>query len=88
MLHLAFAELGAVAAASAAFTDNHASLAVSRKLGYLPDGISRDVLDGRVVETRRLCLAREHWAGPPFPVAVHGLTPACRTLLGADAPAP
>ncbi|MFJ8477374.1 GNAT family N-acetyltransferase [Kitasatospora sp. NPDC094011] len=88
MLHLAFAELGAACAVSASFADNHSSLAVSRKLGYRPDGISRDVLDGRVVETRRLRLSREHWRGPSVPVTVAGLTPACLALLGVDAPAP
>nr|WP_223242023.1 GNAT family protein [Streptomyces sp. CBMA123] len=86
MLHLAFAELGAASATSVSFSDNHSSLAVSRKLGYRPDGISRDALDGRVVESRRLRLSREHWQGPPVPVTVTGLTPACRALLGADTP--
>ncbi|MFJ9776417.1 GNAT family N-acetyltransferase [Kitasatospora sp. NPDC101157] len=88
MLHLAFAELDAVSATSLSFTDNHSSLAVSRKLGYRPDGISRDVLDGRVVETQRLRLSRDHWQGPPVPVTVTGLTPTCRTLFGATTTPP
>ncbi|MFI9366299.1 GNAT family N-acetyltransferase [Kitasatospora sp. NPDC053057] len=83
MLHLAFAELGAVSATSVSFADNHSSLAVSRKLGYRPDGISRDTLDGRVVESQRLRLDRDHWQGPPIPVTITGLTPTCRTLFGA-----
>jgi RimJ/RimL family protein N-acetyltransferase len=78
MLHLAFAGLGVVSATSASFCDNHASLAVSRKLGYRPDGITRDTLDGRVVESRRLRLSRADWPGSPAPVTVTGLTPACR----------
>ncbi|MFD9685748.1 GNAT family N-acetyltransferase [Kitasatospora sp. NPDC059088] len=86
MLHLAFAELGARAATSVSFTDNHSSLAVSRKLGYRDDGITLDILDGRVVESQRLRLSRDHWQGPPAPVTVTGLTPTCRTLFGADTP--
>ncbi|CAM3573054.1 GNAT family N-acetyltransferase [Deinococcus frigens] len=61
LLHLAFAELGAVAALSEVFQDNAASQSVSRKLGYRPDGISRDVLDGAVVVSDRLRLMREDW---------------------------
>ncbi|MFJ7249928.1 GNAT family N-acetyltransferase [Kitasatospora sp. NPDC098652] len=86
MLHLAFAELGARSATSMSFADNHSSLAVSHKLGYRDDGITLDVLDGHAVETRRLRLDRDHWQGPPVPVTVTGLTPACRTLFGADTP--
>ncbi|MFD5468386.1 GNAT family N-acetyltransferase [Kitasatospora sp. NPDC127059] len=85
MLHLAFAELGAVSATSVSFADNHSSLAVSRKLGYRPDGIDRDTLDGRVVESQRLRLSRADWPGPPVPVTVTGLTPACRDLFAAPA---
>ncbi|MGW2371800.1 MULTISPECIES: GNAT family N-acetyltransferase [Kitasatospora] len=87
MLQLAFAELGAVSATSVSFTDNHSSLAVSRKLGYRPDGIDRDTLDGHVVESQRLRLSRDHWQGPPVPVTVTGLTPTCLTLFGATTPA-
>ncbi|WP_030244698.1 GNAT family N-acetyltransferase [Streptomyces sp. NRRL S-350] len=86
MLHLAFAELGAHSATSVSFADNHSSLAVSARLGYRPDGISRDVLDGRVVESRRLRLGREDWERHRrTPVTVTGLTDGCRALFGADA---
>ncbi|MFD8013744.1 GNAT family N-acetyltransferase [Streptomyces sp. NPDC058955] len=61
MLHLAFAGLGAESATSLSFTDNHSSLAVSRKLGYRPDGITRDVLHGEVVESQRFRLSRADW---------------------------
>ncbi|MFF2774423.1 GNAT family N-acetyltransferase [Streptomyces sp. NPDC058052] len=61
MLHLAFAELGAESATSLSFTDNHSSLAVSRKLGYRPDGITRDVLHGKVVASQRFRLSRADW---------------------------
>ncbi|MFJ8623373.1 GNAT family N-acetyltransferase [Kitasatospora sp. NPDC093550] len=84
VLHLLFDGLGARFATSVAFTDNHASLAVSRKLGYREDGIERDVLDGRVVESRRLRLSREDWARHArVPVDVTGLTDACRAMVGA-----
>jgi RimJ/RimL family protein N-acetyltransferase len=46
VLHLAFAELGAQEAVSEAFEDSTSSLAVSRKLGYQPDGIQRDLARG------------------------------------------
>ncbi|MFJ6381122.1 GNAT family N-acetyltransferase [Kitasatospora sp. NPDC092039] len=83
MLHLAFAELGAQSATSLSFTDNHSSLAVSRRLGYHDDGIDRDVLDGRVVVSQRLRLTPEAWAEHArTPVTVTGLTTACRTLFG------
>ena len=46
ILYLAFAGLGAPDAVSAAFTDNPASLGVSRKLVYAEDGIERRVSRG------------------------------------------
>ena len=61
LLHLAFEGLGAEAALSEVFQDNLGSQGVSRKLGYLPDGISRDVLHGEVVISDRLRLTRERW---------------------------
>ncbi|WBB77888.1 GNAT family N-acetyltransferase [Micromonospora sp. WMMD882] len=57
-LHLAFAGLGAEHATTASFVDNPAPLAVSRKLGYQPDGISRDTLHGQPVVSQRLRLTR------------------------------
>ncbi|MGW1176440.1 GNAT family N-acetyltransferase [Kitasatospora sp. NPDC002543] len=86
MLHLAFAELGTRSATSLSFTDNHSSLAVSRRLGYRDDGIDRDVLDGRVVVSQRLRLTPEAWAEHArTPVTVTGLTAACRPLFGLPA---
>ncbi|MFJ6621982.1 GNAT family N-acetyltransferase [Kitasatospora sp. NPDC091335] len=86
MLHLAFAELGTQSATSLSFADNHASLAVSRRLGYRGDGIDRDVLDGRVVVSERLRLTPEAWAEHArTPVTVTGLTDASRALFGAPA---
>ncbi|MEV5970062.1 GNAT family protein [Streptomyces sp. NPDC051921] len=83
MLHLAFAELGAVSATSLSFTDNPSSMSVSRRLGYRPDGITRDVLHGEVVESQRFRLSREDWERVRRPeVAVSGLA-GCGELFGA-----
>jgi RimJ/RimL family protein N-acetyltransferase len=76
VLHLAFAGLGAEQARSGALSDNPASFAVSRKLGYEPDGIARQVVRDRPVVERRLRLTRERWqAGPRVEVVIDGLTP-------------
>jgi RimJ/RimL family protein N-acetyltransferase len=82
VLHLAFAGLGAEHARSEAFADNPASFAVSRKLGYQPDGIARHVVRGRPVDSQRVRLTRDHWeAGPRIEATLDGL-PACLPLLG------
>ncbi|WP_425514224.1 GNAT family N-acetyltransferase [Deinococcus aestuarii] len=65
LLHFAFENLGAVAARTEVFQENAASQGVSRKLGYRPDGLSRDVLDGQVIVSDRLRLTRERWRRPP-----------------------
>ncbi|MFI9605520.1 GNAT family N-acetyltransferase [Streptomyces sp. NPDC052043] len=82
MLHLAFEELGAVSATSMSFTDNISSVSVSRKLGYRPDGVTRDVLHGKVVESQRFRLSRDNWHSQERPpVMVSGLT-GCEELFG------
>jgi RimJ/RimL family protein N-acetyltransferase len=85
VLHLAFAGLGAEWATSAAATDNPASRAVSRKLGYAEDGVERVAVRGVVSTHVRLRLDRAAWeAHRTVPVAVEGLDP-CRELLGLSA---
>ena len=82
VLHLAFAGLGARYATSAAFEDNTASLAVSRKLGYADDGIERYFVSGRPVVSRRLRLDRAAWeAHRATPVEISGL-PECQSYFG------
>lgn len=82
LLHLAFDELGAQSALSEVFTDNAASQGVSRRLGYRPDGTSRDVRDGQLVISDRLRLDRETWSRVQRPtVVVEGLTP-CLPFFG------
>lgn len=61
VLHLAFAGLGAEYATSEAFTDNAASLGVSRKLGYVFDGTYRQVIRGKPATQQRLRLDRAGW---------------------------
>lgn len=60
-LALAFEHLGAAAARTEVFPDNHASQGVSRKLGYVHDGISRDRRGSEVLVSDRLRLTRSGW---------------------------
>lgn len=85
LLTLAFDHLGADAALSEVFQDNHASQAVSRKLGYEPDGISVDARDGEALISDRLRLPARRWRAQDRPaVTVHGLGP-CRAAFGVPA---
>ncbi|MCU7722203.1 GNAT family N-acetyltransferase [Actinoplanes sp. KI2] len=82
VLELAFTGLGARFATSEAFEDNHASYAVSRKLGYADDGISRHVIRGTPMIGRRLRLDRGAWAkARAVPVRIEGLEP-CLPMFG------
>ncbi|MEU6614865.1 GNAT family N-acetyltransferase [Streptomyces parvus] len=81
-LHLAFAGLGARYAVSAAMTDNPRSLGVSRRLGYVDDGLDTGVVRGAPVTLRRLRLDRARWeAHRSVDVTVEGLD-ACRAEFG------
>jgi RimJ/RimL family protein N-acetyltransferase len=87
VLHLAFAGLGAEEAVSGAFEDNTASLGVSRRLGYQPDGVRRHAIRGALSIERRLRLTRATWdEHRTVPVTVHGLRP-CLPRFGLDAAA-
>jgi RimJ/RimL family protein N-acetyltransferase len=88
ILYLAFEGLGAECAVSDAFTDNPASLGVSRKLGYAEDGIQLHVRRGRRAVSQRLRLDRGTWqANQTVPVTIHGLEP-CLPLFGLAARQP
>ncbi len=77
VLHLAFAGLGAEEAVSGAFEDNTASLVVSRKLGYRPDGVERHVVRGALAVERRMRLSREDWERHrTVDAVIEGLAPA------------
>jgi RimJ/RimL family protein N-acetyltransferase len=85
VLHLAFAGLGAAEAVSGAFAHNVASRAVSRRLGYRPDGIERHVVRGSVSILHRLRLTHAAWEQhATVPVRVEGLAP-CLPLFGLGA---
>jgi RimJ/RimL family protein N-acetyltransferase len=82
VLHLAFAGLVARYATSGAFTDNLASLGVSRKLGYVDDGIERQLSRGQAATVIRLRLDRQTWqATRTVPVEISGLEP-CLAMFG------
>ncbi|MET8327017.1 GNAT family protein [Streptomyces sp. NPDC005181] len=82
VLHLAFAGLGARSATSAAMTDNPRSLGVSRRLGYLPDGLEVAALRGAPVTLQRLRIDRDSWEEHrTVDVRIEGLD-ACRKEFG------
>jgi RimJ/RimL family protein N-acetyltransferase len=82
VLELAFTGLGARWATSEAFADNAASYGVSRRLGYVDDGIARHQVRGEAVVGRRLRLDREGWAAArTVDVRIEGLAP-CLPLFG------
>jgi RimJ/RimL family protein N-acetyltransferase len=82
VLAFAFDHLGARLATSEAFTDNTASNAVSRSLGYEPDGFGQLAPEGVARETLRYRMTLERWRSQPRPtVEVEGLE-RCRALLG------
>jgi RimJ/RimL family protein N-acetyltransferase len=82
VLLFAFDYLGATTARSGAFTDNPASLSVSKKLGYRHDGTITRVRRGIVATEIRLVLEPSQFTRPEWTLAVDGLD-ACRKLLGA-----
>ncbi|MFF2325576.1 MULTISPECIES: GNAT family N-acetyltransferase [unclassified Streptomyces] len=82
-LHLAFAGLGARSAVSAAMIDNPRSLSVSRRLGYLPDGLEVAAVRGAPVTLQRLRLDRARWKEcRAVEVSIEGLD-RCREEFGA-----
>lgn len=62
VLAFAFDHLGAVQARTSAYTDNAASLKVSRSLGYLDDGTLRDSRRGAPAVQQRLLLTADRFA--------------------------
>ncbi|HYI24402.1 MAG TPA: GNAT family protein [Thermomicrobiales bacterium] len=83
VLALAFGELGAEMAITSAWHDNHASLGVSRALGYESNGISMHVHDDRVDRMEHLRLMRSDWlaSGQAEGIVTEGFG-ACRPLFG------
>lgn len=79
-----FDHLDAEEITSGAFTDNPASLAVSRKVGYLPNGIVRKTRrPGECAVNQQLVLTPDRLVRASYPLEVEGLAP-FRRLVGLD----
>lgn len=61
VLALAFDHLGAHAAVSSARADNAASLGVSRRLGYVDNGVSLNAGASGLIELKHMRLTRQAW---------------------------
>jgi RimJ/RimL family protein N-acetyltransferase len=83
LLTLAFDHLGARAARSEVFRDSYASQAVSRKLGYQPDGISVDPRGPEALVSDRLRLTRDQWARQDHPTITVTGWPECKAMFEA-----
>ncbi|MDE9364361.1 GNAT family N-acetyltransferase [Luteipulveratus sp. YIM 133132] len=84
VLGLAFDHLGAVAAVTSAREDNHASLGVSRRVGYTDNGVSLNASGSGRAVLQHLRMTAEQWraSGRGTGVEVSGLEP-CRPWFGA-----
>jgi RimJ/RimL family protein N-acetyltransferase len=83
VLGLAFGPLEAEAAITSAWHDNHASLGVSRALGYQPNGEELHRRDDGVDVMVHLRLTRAQWetAGGGDDLTIVGFEP-CRPFFG------
>jgi RimJ/RimL family protein N-acetyltransferase len=81
VLALAFDHLDAMAAVSSAEPGNAPSLAVSRRLGYADNGVSRTRSPTGVIELHHVRLVAETWRAGGHRVAVRGFE-ACRPWFG------
>ena len=83
VLALAFGPLAAELAVTSAWHDNHASLGVSRALGYRPNGESRHARGDHADVLRHMRLPRADWlaSGRGDGVRITGFEP-CRPLFG------
>ncbi|MEG9248682.1 GNAT family N-acetyltransferase [Arthrobacter sp. Soc17.1.1.1] len=89
VLQFAFDHLGAASAVSEAADWNRASLGVSRRLGYVPNGTALVEARRDEVQTQQnLLLAREDFIRPEWTAEVRGLQPALDFLSPGPAPAP
>jgi RimJ/RimL family protein N-acetyltransferase len=81
ILHLAFDGLGAKEASSDAFVDNHGSNAISRDLGYEPNGSDWATRQGEPALLNRWRLTRDNWEQRRRDnIRLHNIE-ACRTSL-------
>ncbi len=86
VLALAFDHLGAEVAVSSARTDNAASLAVSYRMGYVDNGITRTVTPTGPFELQHVRLTRDAWRAGGRTAEVAGVD-ACLPWFGIT-PAP
>jgi RimJ/RimL family protein N-acetyltransferase len=70
VLTLAFGALGARFAITSAWEDNHASLAVSRALGYVSNGVTAHRRGDTAGETAHMRVTREKWLTSRWPERV------------------
>jgi RimJ/RimL family protein N-acetyltransferase len=82
VLHLAFDGLGAERADSAAWVTNHASLAVSRALGYRSNGTTTRAAEGKRVDQVNLTLSRADWCRASDNCTISGLSPGAAEMFG------
>jgi RimJ/RimL family protein N-acetyltransferase len=91
VLAFAFGTLGARHAITSAWSDNAASLGVSRSLGYVGNGVERHLragAPGGAGDMVHLRLSREDWRPPATgDVRVLGFEP-CRPMFGLDPATP
>jgi RimJ/RimL family protein N-acetyltransferase len=83
VLALAFGPMEAAAAITSAWHDNHASLGVSRALGYRPNGETLHPREERADVMVHLRLPRSDWlaGGLSQDIEISGFDP-CRFLFG------
>lgn len=79
-----FDHLDAERLVSGAFVDNPSSLAVSRKVGYVPNGLTVKARRGEQATHQELLLTPDRLVRHPYPLHVDGLG-ALRHFLGLDA---
>lgn len=81
-LAFAFEQLGADKAITSALVTNHASLGVSRHLGYRDDGIRSHDTGTETIDLQHLVLGRSDWSAQPRTrLSVSGFDP-CRPFFG------
>ncbi len=89
VLQFAFDHLGATSAASEAVDWNRASLGVSHRLGYTPNGTTRvEARSGEIEELQHVLLQREDFRRPEWSLEVQGLAEALPLLLAEPPAAP
>jgi RimJ/RimL family protein N-acetyltransferase len=81
VLMFAVDHLGATRARSAAFVDNPASLRVSEKLGYRPDGTETVARRGVATDDVRLLLTPDAFRRPGWELEAEGVA-GCLPMLG------